>query len=117
MWMYLCKHRMAKPLSLLLGHTHGLAAATGGLRVLTTHAETPVVTKTPVVADLLQALKIVTELGINLVRRDLRGLAVLEILPPVEHPARDLVLVGVLHNVHKVVHLLLRKLSCRRNHS
>ena len=33
----------------------------------------------------------------DLVGGDLRGLAVLEVLPPVEHPSRDLVLVGVLN--------------------
>jgi len=105
------KHKGANVLSLLLGHTHGLATATGGLRVLTADAETPVVTETPVVADLLQALEIITELGIDLVGRNLRGLAILEVLPPVEHPAGDLVLVGVLDNVHKIVHFLLSKLT------
>jgi hypothetical protein len=98
-------------LALLLRHTHSLSAATSGLGVLTTHTEAPVVTETPVVPDLLEALKVVTELGVDLVGGDLRGLAILEVLPPVEHPSGDLVLVGVLHNVHKIVHLLLGELT------
>ena len=35
---------------LALGHAHGLATATGGLGVLTTDGETPVVTETTMVA-------------------------------------------------------------------
>ena len=47
----------------------------------------------------------------DLVGGDLRGLAVLEVLPPVEHPSGDLVLVGVLNDVDEVVHLLLGQLA------
>jgi hypothetical protein len=56
----------ALDLSLLLGHTHSLSAAASRLGVLATNAETPVVTETPVVPDLLQALEIVTHLLRNL---------------------------------------------------
>ena len=56
-----------KGLALLLGHTHSLSAATSGLGVLTTHTDAPIVTQTPVVPDLLEALKVVTELSVDLV--------------------------------------------------
>ena len=52
--------------ALLLGHTHSLSTATSGLGVLTTHTQTPVVTQIPVVPDLLQALQVVTKLGVDL---------------------------------------------------
>lgn len=49
--------------TLLLGDTDSTSFATGGLGVLTTNSETPVVTKTTVQSDLLHAFQIVTELG------------------------------------------------------
>jgi hypothetical protein len=59
--------------------------------VLTTDTEAPVVTETTVSADLLQALKIVTELGVDTVGKGLAVLAIDDIALPVEEPARDLV--------------------------
>lgn len=53
--------------TLLLRHTDGPTTATGGLGVLSTHTETPVVTETAVSPDLLQALEILTELGVDTV--------------------------------------------------
>jgi hypothetical protein len=82
---------MRKPLTLLLGHTDGSAAATSGLGVLTTDTETPVVTETTVGADLLQALEIVTELAVDTVGENLAVLAIDDIALPVEEPAGDLV--------------------------
>jgi hypothetical protein len=64
--------------------------------VLTAHAETPVVAETTVGADLLEALEILTELGIDTVGENLRVLAVDNVALPVEEPAGDLVLSGVL---------------------
>ena len=75
-----------KALALLLGHTDGAATATSGLGVLAADAEAPVVTETTVGADLLEALKIVTELGVNTVGEDLRVLAINDIALPVEEP-------------------------------
>lgn len=43
-------------------------------------------TETTVGADLLEALKIVTELGVNTVGEDLRVLAINDIALPVEEP-------------------------------
>jgi hypothetical protein len=64
--------------------------------VLTTDTEAPVVTETTVGADLLQALKILTELGVDTVGDDLRVLAIDNVTLSVEEPGRDLVLRGVL---------------------
>ena len=82
---------MRKPLTLLLGDTDGSAATSGGLGVLTTDTEAPVVTETTMSADLLQALKIVTELRGDTVGEDLTVLAIDDIALPVEEPAGDLV--------------------------
>lgn len=84
--------------TLLLRDTDSPAPATSGLGMLTTHAETPVVTKTTVRPDLLKALEIVTELGVNIVGENLRVLAVDNVLLSVEEPSGDLVLSRVLDN-------------------
>lgn len=63
--------------------------------MLTTDTETPVVTETTVSTDLLQALKIFTELGGNTVGEDLAVLAIDDIALPVEEPGRNLVYVCV----------------------
>jgi hypothetical protein len=83
--------RKRKPLTLLLGDTDSSAAATSGLGVLTTDTEAPVVAKTTVSADLLQALEIVTELAVDTVGENLSVLAIDDIALPVEEPAGDLV--------------------------
>jgi hypothetical protein len=59
--------------------------------VLTTDAEAPVVTETTVSADLLEALEVVTELGVDTVSEDLSVLAVDNVALPVEEPGGDLV--------------------------
>jgi hypothetical protein len=82
---------MRKPLTLLLRHTDGSAAASGGLRMLTTDAEAPVVTETTMSADLLEALEVVTELGVDTVGEHLAVFAVDDIALPVQEPAGDLV--------------------------
>lgn len=84
------------PLVLLLGDTDSPSTATGGLGVLTTHAEAPVVTETTVSADLLEALEVVAQLGVDAVGEDLVVLAVDNVALPVEEPGRDLVLRRVL---------------------
>lgn len=89
--------RPATPLTTLaLGDTDGPATAAGGLGVLTTDTETPVVAETTVSADLLEALEILTELGVDTVGQNLRVLAVDNVALPVEEPGGDLVLRGVL---------------------
>jgi hypothetical protein len=59
--------------------------------VLSTDTEAPVVTETTVSTDLLQALKIVTELAVDAVGEDLAVLAIDDIALPVEEPTGDLV--------------------------
>ena len=82
---------------LLLGHTHGLSLVASGLGVLTSDTETPVVTEPTVGSDLLESLKILTQLVVEDVGHDLGGLAVLHVALPVEEPVRDLVLTGILN--------------------
>jgi len=82
--------------TLLLGDTDGPAAAAGGLGVLTTDTQAPVVAETTVGADLLEALEIVTELRIDTVGKDLVVLAVDNVALSVEEPGGDLVLGRVL---------------------
>jgi hypothetical protein len=66
--------------------------------VLTTDTETPVVSKTTVSADLLEALEILTELGVDTVSKDVGVLAIDDIALSVDEPCRDLVLGGVLED-------------------
>lgn len=56
------------------------------------------VTETTVRADLLEALEVVTELLVDLVREDVGVLAVDEVTLPVKEPRGDLELGGVLHD-------------------
>jgi hypothetical protein len=72
--------------TLLLGHTNGPAATASRLGVLATDTETPVVTETAMRPDLLQALKILTELRVDTVGKDLRVLAIDDIALTVEEP-------------------------------
>ena len=81
---------------LLLGHTHSFSLVSGGLGVLTSHTETPVVTEPTVGPDLLESLKILTQLVVEDVGHDLGGLAVLDVTLPVQEPVGDLVLTGIL---------------------
>ena len=84
--------------SLLLGHTDSTTSTTGCLRVLSTNTESPVVTKTTMSADLLQAFQIVTELGVNTVGKNLAVFAIDDITLTIEEPGWDLVLSWVLDN-------------------
>lgn len=95
-----------KPLTtLLLGDTDSPATTTGSLGVLTTDTETPVVSETAVGTDLLEALKIITELGVDTVGQDVRVLAVNNVALSVEEPGGDLVLCGVLDDRHNTLEL------------
>jgi hypothetical protein len=64
--------------------------------VLSTDTETPVVTETTMSSDLLQALQIITKLGIDTVGENLRVFAIDDIALSVKEPGWDLVLSGVL---------------------
>lgn len=92
-------------LALLLADTDGATATASGLGVLAADAEAPVVTETTVGADLLQALEIITELGVQGVGDDLVVLAVDDVALSVEEPGRDLVLGGVLEDGDQALEL------------
>ena len=96
---------------LLLGHTDGLTTATSGLGVLSTNTDTPVMTKTTMGSDLLQTFQIFTHFVVQEIGHNLVGLAVLDILLPVEEPIWDLVLPWVLHDGDNLVNLFLGEFS------
>lgn len=72
--------------TLLLGDTDSPAATASGLGVLTTDTQAPVVSETTVSADLLEALEIVTELGVDTVGKDLGVLTVDNVALSVKEP-------------------------------
>jgi hypothetical protein len=77
---------------LLLADTNSPSSPAGGLGVLSTNTETPVVTETSVGTNLLQALKIVTELGVDTVGENLAVLTLDNVALSVEEPRGNLVL-------------------------
>lgn len=68
--------------------------------MLTTDTNAPVVSETPVAADLLQSFEVVTELRVDIVGQNLAVLAIDDIFLPVKEPKWNLELRGVLHDVH-----------------
>lgn len=66
--------------------------------MLTTDTETPVVSETTVSADLLEALEILTELGVDTVGEDVGVLAIDDIALSVDEPRGNLVLGRVLED-------------------
>ena len=66
--------------------------------MLTTDTETPVVSETTVGADLLEALEILTELGVDTVGKNVRVLAIDDIALSVDEPRGNLVLGRVLED-------------------
>ena len=91
--------------SLLLGHTNSPSSATSGLGVLSTHTDSPVVTETTVSPDLLQALKVISELDIQEVRCELGRFSVSVISLSVEEPVGDLELAGVGEDGHYLLNV------------
>ena len=84
---------------------------TSRLGVLAPDAEAPVVTETTVRPDLLQPLKVITELRVNTVGQDLQVLAVDNVPLPVQEPKRDLELGGVLDDGDETFELIRVKLA------
>lgn len=74
--------------------------------MLTTDTNTPEVSETPVAADLLQPLEVVTKLRVDIVGQDLAVLAVNDIFLPVKEPEWNLKLRGVLHDVYDSFELI-----------
>jgi hypothetical protein len=79
--------------------------------MLTTDSESPVVTETTMVPDLLQTFEIITHLGIKLRRSQLTVFTVLDILLSVEEIIRDLVGTRVANNVHDSLEFLSTELT------
>lgn len=79
--------------------------------MLTPNTETPEVPKTAVGTDLLQSLKIITQLRVNSVRQNLAVLAVDDIALPVQEPCWDLELRGILDNGNEAFQLVRVELS------
>lgn len=96
---------------LLLLVRHSLTTATSRARVLATSTQVPVVTQTTVSADLLQALKVVTQLGLHVVGQDLHVLARREVLLPVEEPGGNLELLRSLEDVDNALELVRVQLT------
>ena len=84
---------------------------TGRLGVLTPDTEAPEVPETTVRTDLLQPLKVVTELRVHTVGQNLGVLAVNDIPLPVQEPRRDLELCGVLDDGNETLKLVGVELS------
>ena len=84
------------PSALLLADTDSPAPPASRLAVLTTHPQAPVVPQTPVRADLLETLQILTKLRVDAVGKDLLVFAGHDVALTVEEPGRDLVLGRIL---------------------
>ena len=67
--------------------------------------------QTTVRTNLLQPLKIITELGVNTVGKNLRVLAVHDVALPVQEPGGDLELSGVLDDSDETLELIGVKLA------
>jgi len=72
---------------------------------LSTDTETPVVTETTMSTDLLQALQVITKLGVDTVGENLRVLAIDDIALTIEEPGWDLVLSWVLDDGNDTLEL------------
>lgn len=66
--------------------------------MLAAHAQAPVVPKTTVGSDLLQALQVLTQLAVHAVGQDLRILSIHNVALTIEEPGGDLVLGRVLND-------------------
>ena len=97
--------------SLLLGHSDGTSLASGGLGVLSSDTESPVVSESTVKTDLLHSFEILTELVVDGGGEELSSLSVLDVLLSVKEPVWDLVLGWVLHDGDDLVEVFLSKLS------
>jgi hypothetical protein len=69
-------------------------------------------TKTTMISDLLQTLKILTKFGIELRRHELRVLSILDILLSVKEPVWNFIGAWVGYNVHNCLKLFSTQFSC-----
>ncbi len=97
--------------NLLSGRSELLAPASASLGVLTPNPVAPVVAKTAVIANLLQALQVIAHLSVNAVGHNLAEAAILVVLLPVQEPVGDTELTGVADDHHQRLELLGSELS------
>ena len=67
--------------------------------------------ETPVGLDLLESFQVLSKLVVQGIGRDLRELTILNVLPSVEEPVRDLELPGVIDDGKELFNLLLTQFS------
>lgn len=94
----------SRHLLLLVGDSTTTTTSRTG--VLATSTKLPVVTKTTVGTNLLQALQVVTQLSLDIVRQNLRVLARGEVLLPVKEPGGNLELLRRLKDVDDALKLI-----------
>ena len=92
---------------LLLGDTDGATTTTGSLGVLTTHTQAPIMTKTAMRADLLQAFQIITKFRVQIGGSQLGVFAIDDILLSVQEPVGHFVLQRVGDDGDNLFNLLL----------
>ena len=96
--------QLTNRLLLLVGNS--ASTTTGGLGVLTTDTETEVVADTTVGLDLLQSLEVITQLGVDVVGKELAALAVNNVALPVQEPSGNLELSRVLQDGDNALELI-----------
>lgn len=79
--------------------------------MLTSNTQAPEMSDTTVSSDLLQSLQVVSQFGLNTVGQSVVVLTVVDVLLTVQEPSGDLVLGGVLHNLHNSLKLFLSQLT------
>lgn len=91
--------------------TDSLSSSSGGLCVLTSDFEAPLVPETFVASDLVESLDVFSELGLEDVGGHLEVFAFLVVLLPVQEPSGDSVSFGIIDDVGNPVALLLGQLT------
>merc|ERR1719198_1942919 len=88
----------------------------GGLRVLTTDTDSPVVTETTMQLHFLHSLNVLTKALVQEVGILLACLAILDITLAIQHICRDLKLQRVTDDGHNLVDLICSQLPCALIH-
>ena len=98
--------------SLLLGDSESCSTSAGRLGFLTSDLESEVVTETSVLTDLLHALQVFSESGINHVGNQLTVCAILDASLSVQEPLWNTIVEWLSENVTNSVHFIFSELSC-----
>jgi len=88
-----------------------MLSASSGACVLTTHADTPPVSKTAVGTDFLKPLDIITEFRIKVLGKYLGVFSSLEVFLPVQEPQWDFELLRICNDGHKFLDFISREFS------